>query len=309
MPNQFQHPFVFVLCLSFLSFAGSCSAQTESETENSKPKKPVVKTIESEPGETPTKKQDNPKDKVITPELTPIKWVGKARNLLPKKEFGKWEPISFGGEGDCHVQNSVLTIESGDPMTGIHLPVKDLPKNDYEITLEARRMDGIDFFCGLTFPVNEEHCCLIVGGWSGAVVGLSNIDDEDASSNPSRKLMTFEDERWYKIRVRVLTERIVVWIDDKCVVDQNIKDKKISLRGDTLSCRPLGLCTFQTTSETRKLAIRKFKAANSTHDNPKDRSKAKTSNTGPAKTKTANGSNDSNKSSSPVGDGASTKIK
>ena len=116
----------------------------------------------------------------MVPKLTPIKWNGEAKTLLPKQEFGKWEAISFGGEGDCHVKNSVLTIESGDPMTGIRLPVKDLPKTDYEITLEARRMDGIDFFCGLTFPVNEEHCCLIVGGWSGAVVGLSNIDDEDA---------------------------------------------------------------------------------------------------------------------------------
>lgn len=319
MPNQFQHPFVFALCLSFLSFACSCSAQTESETENSKSKKPVVKTLESEPGTSSTRKQDKPKDKEIVPKLTPIKWDGEARTLLPKKEFGKWEAISFGGEGDCHVQKSVLTIESGDPMTGIRLPVKDLPKTDYEITLEARRMDGIDFFCGLTFPVNEEHCCLIVGGWSGAVVGLSNIDDEDASSNPSRKLMTFEDERWYKIRVRVLAEQIIVWIDEKCVVDQNIKGKKISLRGDTLSCRPLGLCTFQTTSETRNLAIRKFKSVNAAHDNPKDRSKANTSkantsnantsNAEPEKAKMATGNNDSKKSSSRVSDGASTRIK
>lgn len=203
--------------------------------------------------------KEEDKEKKLTPKLAPITWDGKAKNLIPKKDLGDWEAISFGGEGDCEVKDGVLKIQSGDPMTGVNLPVKDLPKTNYEINLEARRTEGIDFFCGLIFPVNDDHCCLIVGGWSGAVVGLSNIDDEDASSNASRRLMTFKDEQWYKIRIRVLKEQIVVWIDDECVIDQNIKGRKISLRGDTLSCMPLGMCTFQTSSETRKLSLRSFK--------------------------------------------------
>ncbi|MEL7497156.1 MAG: DUF1080 domain-containing protein [Planctomycetota bacterium] len=231
--------------------------------------------------QTETKQDDKWTEKKLTPKLHPVEWDGEPIHLLTTKKakddgsLGNWEPISFGGEGDCSIKDGILTIESGDPMTGVTLPKKDLPKKNYELTLEARRTDGIDFFCGLTFPVNEDHICLIVGGWSGAVVGLSNLDDEDASRNPSRRLMTFEDDRWYKIRIRVLEQQIVVWIDDECVIDQNIKGKKISLRGDTLSCRPLGLCTFQTTSETRKLKLRKFKLKHSTdHDQPKS-SKAK----------------------------------
>ena len=198
-------------------------------------------------------------EKKIEPKLREIEWVGKAKSLLPEKGSGKWEQTDFGGGGDVQIKKGVLTIEFGERLAGMHLPVKDLPKNNYELTLEARRTEGIDFFCGLTFPVNDSHCCLIVGGWAGAVVGLSNIDDEDASSNATRQLIGFEDNQWYKIRIRVLQDQILVWIDDQCVVDQNINGKKIALRGDTLSCRPLGLCTFQTTSETRKLMIRKFK--------------------------------------------------
>ena len=36
---------------------------------------------------------------------------------------------------------------------------------DYELRLEAKRVEGGDFFCGLTFPVGKEYCTLILGGW------------------------------------------------------------------------------------------------------------------------------------------------
>jgi hypothetical protein len=91
------------------------------------------------------------------------------------------------------------------------------------------------------------------------VVGLSCIDDLDASSNDSRKLMKFEDDRWYKVRVRVQPERIQCWIDAEEVVDQNIAGKKISLRNETLASRPLGLCNFETTSHFKNIKIREFK--------------------------------------------------
>ncbi|MBN2588491.1 MAG: hypothetical protein JXA96_01410 [Sedimentisphaerales bacterium] len=46
----------------------------------------------------------------------------------------------------------------------------------YEITLEAMRVEGSDFFCGLTFPVDENPCTLIPGGWGGTLCGLSCIN-------------------------------------------------------------------------------------------------------------------------------------
>jgi len=72
------------------------------------------------------------------------------------------------------VENGLLVLESG-YMTGIHW-TNDVPKTNYELSLEARRMSGNDFFCGLTFPIAGTNVSLIVGGWGGGLVGISSID-------------------------------------------------------------------------------------------------------------------------------------
>lgn len=183
---------------------------------------------------------------------------GDSVELLNQELSKKWEPISFGGEGDCQIEQGVLTIASGDPMSGMVLE-HDVPKVNYEVQFEARRTGGIDFFTGLTFPIQDSHCCWIVGGWAGSVVGLSNIDDEDASSNETCRLMSFEDERWYRFRLRVTPSEVVCWIDGDCVIKQSVVGKKISLRGDTLSCAPFGFCTFQTSAEVKNLKLRRIR--------------------------------------------------
>ena len=186
-------------------------------------------------------------------------WAGEPVNLLDRKSLKGWDIIEFGGEGDSIVEDGLLSFDSGDPFTGISSTREDLPKTNYEVSLEARKMEGVDFFCGLTFPVEESHCTLIVGGWGGSTVGLSCIDEKDASSNDTCTYMRFEKEQWYKIRVRVEPETIGVWIDDKQVVSQDIKGKKISLRGDTELCKPMGICSFMTVAEFKNIQLRQFK--------------------------------------------------
>ena len=179
--------------------------------------------------------------------------------LLDNDELTGWETIQFGGEGECRIKDGVLTLPAGDPLTGIASIRDDLPKTNYELSLSARRVRGIDFFCGLTFPVADSHCTLIVGGWSGCVVGLSNIDHQDASTNESRVFMKFEKERWYEIKVRVQPEKISVWIDGQQVIDQDIQGRHISLRNETVPTAPLGLCTFETTAEIKNLTLRRLR--------------------------------------------------
>ena len=176
-----------------------------------------------------------------------VEFSGPPTTLLAKSGLGDWDTIDFAGGGESSVTGGTLEIGSGEELTGVYWDGADLPVNNYELSMQARRTGGIDFFCGPVFPVNDSHCCLIVGGWAGATVGLSNIDDNDASRNETTKLMRFEDNRWYNIRIRVLPDRIIAWIDDDCVIYQNIADRKISLRGDTELCTPMGMCTFQTT--------------------------------------------------------------
>lgn len=178
--------------------------------------------------------------------------------LFDGKTLEGWQLTSFGGEGDCHVKDGVLILEPGFPLTGITSTLDDLPTTDYEVMVEAQRAEGNDFFCGLTFPVADSHCCLIVGGWAGATVGLSNIDDLDASRNETKKLMKFENEQWYRIRVRVTDSKIEAWIDDEQVVDLETAGRKINLRNETLPTRPMGICAFQSLAKIRKIELKKW---------------------------------------------------
>lgn len=179
--------------------------------------------------------------------------------LFDGKSLEGWKAAEFGGEGEVTVDEGRILMTAGSSLTGITFSGKDLPKNNYEIELEAMRVDGIDFFCGLTFPVKDSHCSFIAGGWAGAVVGLSSIDDKDASENDTTKYVTFKSKQWYRIRVRVRDDNISAWIDDKQIVDQDIKDRKISTRAEVDLSKPLGISAWQTTAAVRNIHLRRLK--------------------------------------------------
>src|SRR6201999_3710283 len=129
------------------------------------------------------------------------------------KALGDWKVTQFGTEGKVEVKDGAIILSLGDGCTGVTWKGKELPKTDYEIQLQAKRVDGSDFFCGLTFPVSDSFCSFIVGGWGGGVVGISSVDGEDASQNDTTKYMAFTNDKWYTITVRVTKEKIQCWID------------------------------------------------------------------------------------------------
>lgn len=178
--------------------------------------------------------------------------------LFDGKSLAGWKVSEFGAQGSASVEKGELVLQMGYPMSGITSTRKDLPRDNYEIRLEAARLDGIDFFCGLTFPVQDAHCSLIIGGWSGGVVGLSSIDGHDASENETTHFMSFDDKKWYPIRLRVETERIQAWIEGKQIVDVETKGKKFSTRNEVDLSKPLGFSTFETTAGLRKIEMRRL---------------------------------------------------
>src|SRR3972149_5201187 len=107
----------------------------------------------------------------------------------------------------------------GSMMTGV-TRTGEVMRDNYELELEGPRLDGSDFFCTTTFPVGNDPCTLVVSGWGGMVVGLSNVDGADASENDTTQTMTFKDKQWYKVRIRVTDAAIEAWIDDKEMVNQ-----------------------------------------------------------------------------------------
>jgi hypothetical protein len=181
--------------------------------------------------------------------------AGEWRPLFDGKSLEGWRETPFADRGNVRVENGVIVLGTGH-LTGITW-TGSFPKSDFEVRFEAQRVDGHDFFSGLTFPVGDSYCTWIVGGWGGGVVGLSNVDGWDASENPTNQWREFEDRRWYALRLRVTSERIQAWIDNEQFVDLPLEGRTIDLRyGEMKLSVPLGFASYGTTAALRKLEYR-----------------------------------------------------
>lgn len=179
----------------------------------------------------------------------------KGINLFDGKSLGQWESTDFGGQGQVFVFDSAIYMAMGNSATGITWK-GPLIRMNYELTLEAMRDDGFDFFCGLTFPVGENHCSLILGGWGGSLVGLSSIDGYDASNNETTQIISFENFIWYHVRLRVTSDRIIVWLDDEEIINIVTAGRKVSTRPEVDLSRPLGITTWNTIGAVRNICMR-----------------------------------------------------
>ena len=183
---------------------------------------------------------------------------GEWQSLFDGKKLGKWKATDFAGHADVEVKDGEILLPQGGDMTGINLDEAPA-KIGYEFEMEAKRVSGDDFFCGLTFPVGEKHVSLIVGGWGGSVVGISNVDGENASENETTTYRNFKKDQWYRIRVRVMKDKIEAWIDKDQVVDLATAGKNLDMRiGEIESSKPFGIATWRTSGVLRGLRWRKL---------------------------------------------------
>jgi hypothetical protein len=121
------------------------------------------------------------------------------------------------------------------------------------------RLEGSDFFCGLTFPVGKSAVTFVVGGWGGMVTGISCIDNSDASDNETTSSKDFKSDRWYRIRVRVTPGKLEAWIDGDQVVDVETTGRKLDLRfGEISNSLPLGIAAYETKAALRDLRLRRL---------------------------------------------------
>ncbi len=192
---------------------------------------------------------------------------------------GSWVVAQFGGDGEVTIKDNNATIGYGDPLSGIRWE-GEMPLENYEVALEARRMEGYDFFCGLTFPVGENSVSLILGGWGGGVLGISSIDGNDASENETSQFRNFDNKKWFRVRVRVTKDAIACWVDDEQVVDQKREGHSFDIRGEMEQCVPLGVAAFQCDSEIRNMKIRKL--------TPQDLTESKKKESAPSSAKSSN---------------------
>jgi hypothetical protein len=168
-----------------------------------------------------------------------------------------WRITNFGPQGPVNVSDSAIILSFGDGATGITWE-GDFPVVNYEISLDAMRISGHDFFCALTFPVRDEYCTMINGGWGGALVGISSIDGQDASENFTRTRYIFKNGKWYNIRVQVGQDAILCFIDDDEVIRVPLSTHTFSVRSEVGLSRPLGIASWHTTAALRNIRFREF---------------------------------------------------
>ncbi len=185
---------------------------------------------------------------------------------LITSDLANWQPINFGGEGEVSVEDGVLNLDMG-TMTGVQY-TGDLAElfggqqENYEITLDAMRVQGMDIFLGLTFPVGKDgHVSLVLGGWAGVVNGISNLNGLNASENKTTtyKQGGYQLETWYSVRVRVTQDKIECFLDGKQIVDVNRADyEDYDTHGMVLETKPFGLFTFETWGAYRDMEVRRL---------------------------------------------------
>ena len=229
--------FVGLMLFSCLPFTGCLSKTDKPVSENQPTPAPKITHTDSE-----KESRDLP----------------QATFLLNGEKMSGWQITDFGGHGPSTVQDGEIKIEMGAELSGINWTNADvLPKMNYEIELDAMKLEGSDFFCGLTMPFSNSYCSLIVGGWGGGIVGISSINGADASENDSTRNLYFEKNRWYHIRVQVTPQKITAWIDQDKVIDLEILGRRISMRGGEIERSiPLGIATWQTTAAVKNIRLK-----------------------------------------------------
>jgi hypothetical protein len=176
--------------------------------------------------------------------------------MFDGKSLQGWKETQFTRRGTVQVKDETILIGKGE-LTGITW-TGDFPKSGYEIRFEATRLDGSDFFAGLTFPVKDSFCSWINGGWGGSVVGLSSLDGDDASENDTSTGRDFVNGKWYAFRLEVTDKRIRGWIDGVLLIDADITDRRVDLRpGEIDLSTPLGFATYSTSAGLRKIEYRR----------------------------------------------------
>jgi len=180
--------------------------------------------------------------------------------LFNGKDLEGWRQTKFGGEGEVVVEDGAIVMDIGNSMTGITTTRGNLPTMDYELSYEARRLAGSDFFAAATVPVGKSHVTFVNGGWGSSVTGISSLDDLDASENETATSQVYRDQTWYRFRVRVTNRKIQCLIDDRLVVDVSYEDRRLGTRVEVELNKPLGFAAWETRGAIRSIRMRRLAA-------------------------------------------------
>jgi len=178
--------------------------------------------------------------------------------LFNGRDLTGWKTADlFEGGKVAVLPDGAVECDFGNPMTGIAY-TNTPPRMNYELSLQAVRVQGSDFFVALTLPIETNYCTIIIGGWGGGLCGISSVDYLDASENQWSENITLENERWYTLRVRVTPGVLQVFLDETLYTARvEGPPSRFSLRSgsDIDKTGPLGLATYRTKARWRHFTL------------------------------------------------------
>ena len=178
------------------------------------------------------------------------------RVLFDGADLGEWRTGVYGDPPDYEVTDDGVVLPQTAWLSGMTYD-GDVPRTPYRLEVEATRRYGSDFFLGVTFPVRDSHLTLVLGGWGGAVSGLSCIDGKDASDNDTRTSRYFPNGKRQTVVIDVADDRIVATVNGEGVVDRALAAaEELSLRTEVIESRPLGLAAFATSTTVHSVRVR-----------------------------------------------------
>lgn len=180
------------------------------------------------------------------------------QSVFDGKSLQGWElakGYDYEDQGKVAVTDGCLVLEAGQPATGVRW-TGAFPRANYEVELEGQRVSGDDFFCGMSFPVGDNSLTLILGGWGGSVCGLSCVDGYRAADNETASARSFENGKWYRIRVTVTDAKITAYINDKMLCAVRTEERKLKVTNEMAPCLPFGFATWNTTGALKNIRYR-----------------------------------------------------
>ncbi len=162
--------------------------------------------------------------------------------------------LAYFNTGDFAVSDSLFILKASNSLTGI-VWQGEFPKINYEFTCQAMRVNGNDFFAGISFPVKNNFCTWINGGWGGTVVGLSNVDWSPASENLTTTHIEFQNNNWYALKLQVTATQITAWIDKEQVIELKYTNHSLSLHSYMETLNTLSLASWQTTAYFKNIKL------------------------------------------------------
>ncbi len=207
-------------------------------------------------------KRDAPDD------IAPGQW----QDLFDGKTLDGWQ--AAGDEatrGEVRLESGQIILNPGSPKTTVAW-TSEFPARDYEVEVEAMRVEGRDAFCTIGLPLGEEQAQVAVGwgpiGRDSFMISVNAKDGSASADAVTEKRMQLKSGQWYRINVKVDDERVVVLVDGEPVLDVPRSDDTFPKRQDG---NRFNITSYDTKAAIRKVRLRSLKPEAAGPPSPMDR--------------------------------------